>query len=81
MSWREGNLPTGASMRPRHYTAENVSTSAPHVGLSGGFNEAAALHRGKHLEIPDVAVDRLRASMRPRHYTAENGRFSGTRRS
>ena len=37
-----------ASMRPRHYTAENAVTHQLDDRPSLGFNEAAALHRGKH---------------------------------
>ena len=36
-----------ASMRPRHYTAENAHELALPVAQPSGFNEAAALHRGK----------------------------------
>ena len=38
-----------ASMRPRHYTAENVPAWARPAPPSPRFNEAAALHRGKLL--------------------------------
>ena len=34
-------------MRPRHYTAENPSRALAAHHLPHGFNEAAALHRGK----------------------------------
>ena len=36
-----------ASMRPRHYTAENAASLAGADAAASGFNEAAALHRGK----------------------------------
>ena len=36
-----------ASMRPRHYTAENRDATVVDAARLEGFNEAAALHRGK----------------------------------
>ena len=60
-----------ASMRPRLFTAENgCMPSASHSAMSG-FNEAAALHRGKR-EAELAAKRRRLASMRPRLFTAEN---------
>ena len=63
-------------MRPRHYTAENALTAAWQQRKRAGFNEAAALHRGKRPSaVPDGVEDV--ASMRPRHYTAENEQMHG----
>ena len=61
-----------ASMRPRHYTAENSASGRRFSRGCAGFNEAAALHRGKRGAADAVALPARRASMRPRHYTAEN---------
>ena len=35
-------------MRPRHYAAENARGRSSLFNLKQGFNEAAALRRGKH---------------------------------
>ena len=65
-------MPNTASMRPRHYTAENGHRTCLPAPRTGRFNEAAALHRGKqHVNAVQTQRRRL-ASMRPRHYTAEN---------
>ena len=61
-----------ASMRPRHYTAENRCARSWRRRWSGRFNEAAALHRGKLSQELDFLKADESASMRPRHYTAEN---------
>ena len=61
-----------ASMRPRHYTAENDLVRAVHAMVEAGFNEAAALHRGKPWMNMSMSPMTDSASMRPRHYTAEN---------
>ena len=46
-----------ASMRPRHYTAENGLGRGRSVDDRGGFNEAAALHRGKRFAVgPRFAI-------------------------
>ena len=60
-------------MRPRHYTAENITGGVPTTQRIMGFNEAAALHRGKLPQRGGATIDVHSASMRPRHYTAENG--------
>ena len=61
-----------ASMRPRHYAAENHCVRESAQCLKRGFNEAAALRRGKR--VARRARHHLgdAASMRPRHYAAEN---------
>ena len=43
-----------ASMRPRHYTAENQEYCQGHLWQLKRFNEAAALHRGKHHRADDL---------------------------
>ena len=47
-----GEWPEHASMRPRHYTAENSRMRCRRSPTSTGFNEAAALHRGKPPFMP-----------------------------
>ena len=59
-------------MRPRHYTAENAACLRSSDSTARGFNEAAALHRGKRTPHDTERDGIMRASMRPRHYTAEN---------
>ena len=66
------SIEDSASMRPRHYTAENGRCRGPDSCRQASFNEAAALHRGKRRRpIPPIRPA-VGASMRPRHYTAEN---------
>ena len=59
-------------MRPRHYTAENIVEPCQWHASPSGFNEAAALHRGKLGWLDAMVKAGQVASMRPRHYTAEN---------
>ena len=66
-----------ASMRPRHYAAENKAGQwfgQLQQGYLARFNEAAALRRGKRGPMPVYLLSGVepRASMRPRHYAAEN---------
>ena len=69
---RHGNA--HASMRPRHHTAGNLRHPRSSESTTVGFNEAAALHRGKHCQRPGPRHQQQEqaASMRPRHYTAGN---------
>ena len=63
-----------ASMRPRHYAAEN-RRHGRWIEAQSRFNEAAALRRGKRtFGIEYRRLDGILASMRPRHYAAENTR-------
>ena len=60
-----------ASMRPPHYTGENRRRINPLPCGRNCFNEAPALHGGKHdLTVPKYPP--TPASMRPPHYTGEN---------
>ncbi len=59
-------------MRPRLFTAENLAAvRQPHLAVRG-FNEAAALHRGKPRLDRRLQGRSPAASMRPRLFTAEN---------
>ena len=61
-----------ASMRPPHYTGENLLAAWQRLAALRCFNEAPALHGGKR-RCRTAARAASRASMRPPHYTGENG--------
>ena len=63
--------PDVASMRPRLITAENLFSARASLYSLGGFNEAAAHHRGELDAVTNTVVGAW-ASMRPRLITAEN---------
>ena len=59
-------------MRPRHYTAENLSAMRRGLAIPSGFNEPRHYTAENHRERAFLDPLRIVASMRPRHYTAEN---------
>ena len=68
-------------MRPPEFTGGNCASSTWTATRSGGFNEAAGIHRRKLRKPVGAYVgDQLRASMRPPEFTGGNpGELIGVR--